>query len=52
MTDIVINIQETKKKVTSKYVVRVNYYQQIRGNNLTFLWKKPCNYQQNGKHTR
>lgn len=27
------------KKVTSKYVVMVKNYQQIRGKNLTFLWK-------------
>ena len=33
------------KKVTSKYVVMGKKYQQIRGKNLTFLWKKPCNYQ-------
>lgn len=39
------------KKVTSKYVVMVNYYQQIRGNDLTFFAEKPCNYQQIGKLT-
>ena len=27
------------KKVTSKYVVRVKNYQQLRGNNLTFFGK-------------
>ena len=39
------------KKTATNYVVAVKNYQQIRGKNLTFLWKNPCNYQQNGKHT-
>ena len=39
------------KKVTSNYVVIAKNYQQTRGNDLTFLWKNPCNYQQNGKLT-
>ena len=39
------------KKVTSKYVVIAKSYHQTRGNNLTFLLEKPCNYQQIGKLT-